>query len=963
MRVGSAIAVRIVKRPSGILSRLVLLHGEAIRAGLGKLELTERERLGCALSNGPVGGNLELTVSQALDVLSLVLHHERQREGVVRCGIRTFNGLGHLNLRIGAAANHGRVGVVIVHEAELRGRIAIGIRVRRTVHDLAHGRTVRVLNRRHRGKGMHGAVAVVQHLNVNAVLGLVEVDALECLFGFVRTELVFELVNKERIGLAGVRLVEGQMLQLLHLFGNTRVQDPMGELEVLLMELGGVFLGLPLDGEEEGVVGLGAVVERLGHHDSASTLGAVVHGRLIGVVELSLVGHRTVCAVAVGHIGNQSALLVVRHVDRHGADVGIVGHARAVGGLGAVLISNLVHREGVPAHLGEGHLTEVEVSRTVGKARHLNRLGVRQHALSIGIRCLQLEVEGLAFLHVATSERLRAVDGVSARQGSIGRIVGVLEHEVLRVVIRSLHRRYDVGAVAVGYLLDADLNRMLSIAVGHTSLVSINFGHLVNIRVTRVVTVEGDRREGEILAHVGRSDRIVLCVVRHRGIRGSDRQIVGVAAIGHKATLSLKLEAELTTLIGVVSRGVVVNLLALNAFGIGTGVVGVLEGHRIALNRRALVLRIRQVAAVVVHKLDLHRVNDERPGSVVANHHGYTIDGIGVIDTGDGLLGVTILLDGVTILTRCIEGDVPEGCRVRVRAGINGYNGILGHGHRVNARRRAESGNCEVEGVGVAPIAALEVLLNLERGVGVEAHLIRMVCVAERERCLRAGRDRAGHNTVRSVGVLDTLLARCVRHRPAILANALLGHGKRRASGEPIDADRRVTFNGQRCRTVVERHLTGSGFRIAYVIIVRTSKGLGRILALFVYRRIVSISDIERKVVLLLFGLIGGITPIDILLDLKRSRHVKGKLAVVAQVLGYISSLPHGGKNITRRLRQVAICTLCHNERCRTIRTWSVLGNVNIPVRIFKIPFPTSSCNGTRNRNLLRNIAVTRVIR
>ena len=205
----------------------------------------------------------------------------------------------------------------------------------------------------------------------------------------------------------------------------------------------------------------------------------------------------------------------------------------------------------------------------------------------------------------------------------------------------------------------------------------------------------------------------------------------------------------------------------------------------------------------------------------------------------------------------------------------------------VSSSRIAQAIDLKRELIGVAPIAALEVLLNLERGVGVEAHLIRMVCVAERERCLRAGGDRAGHNTIRSVGVLDTLLARGVCHRPAVLADALLGHGKRRAGGKPVDADRGAAGNVQRCRAVGERHLAGGGFRSAYVVVVGTGKGLG-CLALTCW-------DVGRNVelegVLVLLGLIGSVAPINILLDLKRTGLIKRQLTVVAERLGYIAGL------------------------------------------------------------------------
>lgn len=162
-----------------------------------------------------------------------------------------------------------------------------------------------------------------------------------------------------------------------------------------------------------------------------------------------------------------------------------------------------------------------------------------------------------------------------------------------------------------------------------------------------------------------------------------------------------------------------------------------------------------------------------------------------------------------------------------------------------------------------------------------------MVCVTERERCLRACRDRAGHNAVRSVGVLDTLLARCVCHRPAVLANALLGHGKRRASGKPVYADRGAAGNVQRCRAVGERHLAGGGFRSAYVVVVGTGKGLG---CLALTRWDVG-RDIEREGVLVLLGLIGSVAPIDILLDLERTGLIKRQLAVVAERQGHIAGL------------------------------------------------------------------------
>ena len=888
VRVGKAVAIRIVKRPAGILGRLFLGHRKAVRAGLGELELTELDRLGIALGNGSVGGNLKLAVAQTLDVLSLVLLHERKREGVVRRGIRTLNGLGHLDLRVSAAANHSRIGVVIVHEAKLRSRIAIRRGIQVVAHNFIRNRAVPVHGLRHRGDGMHGAVAVVQHLNVNAVLGLVEVDALEIREGLVTCKPVLKFVDEERVGLASVRLIEGQLLQLLHLIRNTRRQDPMGELEVLLMELGGVFLGFTRDGEEEGPFSLGAVVERLGHHDAASTLGAVVHGRLIGVVELSLVSHRAVCAVAVGHIGLERAVMVVRHVDRHSANVAVVGHAGAVGGLSAVLIGNLIYRERILAHLGEGHLTEVEVGRTVGKARHLNRLGVRQHALSVGVRCLQLEVEGLASFHVAASKRLRAVDGVVARQGSIGRIVGVSKLEFLGSNIR---RRYYVRTVIVTDLRHRHLDGVLSLVIRHarfglTILVLGELGHLVLVGATKVTAIKGNGAEGETVSRVvhGLGVARLIGPCRQRDLVYAIGIRVGLRVVGVIATKRLNLEGEFVGVDGVAAHVVGIVLGAVNVGGATVSIVLVDESHRVALNRNGRVI----LHAVIVSALFDGNVGNLQVARTVVRHRDYhTVEGTRIVDARNRI-GVVVLNDTVAVLARHREGNVAEGGRVVRSLAVHCDGGASGlRRGNVSSSRVAQAIDLKRELIGVAPIAALEVLLNLECGVGVEAHLIRMVCVAERERCLRAGGDRAGHNTIRSAGVLDTLLARGVFHRPAILANALLGHGKRRASGEPIDADRSAAGNVQLRLAVGERHLAGGSARIANVVVVGTGKGLSCLaLTCWDVGR-----DVKREGVLVLLGLIGSVAPIDILLDLERTGHLERQLAVVAKRLGHIAGL------------------------------------------------------------------------
>ena len=463
---------------------------------------------------------------------------------------------------------------------------------------------------------------VVVHRDVNAILALIVLNP--------RKAVIVSrvgLVDREGEGLLCILLVKRQALQLLHGHGDIRSRG--GVLE-LLSELA-IRTGAR-EREAEVTGSHGTIDHRLGHGDAARAVGAVVHARLVDVRELGVVGHIGVLVVAVAHGGQQLAMVVrviavvaIRNRHGHGADVRVERHTVDVGGLGALLVSDLVHLEGVRADLGEGHLSECEVHRVLVGDRH--RLGGGEDRLGVVVDRAQLEVEGLAFLHLATLEGLGAVNDVVARQRGRRRLVLVGERELLRSLVRrGLDVNMAFASLGIGHLGDLDLNLVRSLVVGHAVLAALDLGDLVDVGVAHIVAIEGDGRHVELVAHVADGGHVALGVLRRLGgVIGGHGQVVTGAAVGHIAAQRLHRELELVGGDGVVVGGVGVGLPTIDVDGALVGQVVVGEGRSRALNGdRRILLGTR----VVLEHLQLRRLDLQLTVACVHDLHGQTVRGI-----------------------------------------------------------------------------------------------------------------------------------------------------------------------------------------------------------------------------------------------------------------------------------------------------------------------------------------------
>ena len=181
-----------------------------------------------------------------------------------------------------------------------------------------------------------------------------------------------------------------------------------------------------------------AILQRLRALENHRTL------RFVGIHEVQL-------GVVIGGFDLQGAIAVVADIHRHG--VGILGNSDAL-----AVRAGFLHRVGVFAQV---------VQRV---------LDLREVDLAGGV-VLDLSNQLVAFLDLEGEDifrsQLTAVDGLGAREGDVASgCVGVGEVQRL-VVIRTFHRRYAQGAVAV--VGDGHLDGALGGGVGHTF-------QLVNIR-------------------------------------------------------------------------------------------------------------------------------------------------------------------------------------------------------------------------------------------------------------------------------------------------------------------------------------------------------------------------------------------------------------------------------------------------------------------------------------------------
>ena len=259
---------------------------------------------------------------------------------------------------------------------------------------------------------------VVMHCDVYAILALVVLNTCEAvLIGR------FSLINSKAKGLLCILLVERQVLQLFHSY--CAVCGRGGIREVL----GNLTLRTGARQREVVITSIhNAVNHCLGHCDAACTPSAIDHVRLIDVGELSMVLHVRVLVVAVAYRSQQLAVvswiitvITICNGYRYRTDIGIKRHSIFIGSLCTLIVSNLIYLEGVCANLSEFHRAKCEVHRVLVSNCYCFRSW--KHGLGIIVKCAQLEVEGLVFLHLTSLKGLGALDDIIARQFSSCRLV------------------------------------------------------------------------------------------------------------------------------------------------------------------------------------------------------------------------------------------------------------------------------------------------------------------------------------------------------------------------------------------------------------------------------------------------------------------------------------------------------------------------------------------------------------
>ena len=928
-----------VERPAIISGRRILSHLKRVGAWLGERDVPERHRL-TVVRRAVLGilideavrvhmGNPRVAVlRQALRDASLVVARQLQREAVVHSvgGGSARHGLGDPDRVTHILTNGHGARIVVVHEPEGRNIVILCIGIGVVDHNLVRIGAVLGLDLGNRGHGVHSAVAVVHDLDVHTILALIVGNGRQ-LVPVSGNSLGHEVAER----LACIILVEAHVLELGH--GGNAVLGRRGVLEALVgvrqlgVRLVSVHrIGVGTSNREAELIVVHRTVEHLLRHvDATSALGTVVHRGLIGVGEHGLVS-LIVTLVCVGHIRHKSTLLVVGHVDSNRADILVVGQAAAIRRLGTVS-RYLVHGEGVGAHLGELQIAEVEVGRTVLHVVFVDRhcLGLHEHGHEAAAVCHratrlgQLEVERLVVEHIAAVEGLGALDRSHAvlAERHVIRVVDVGEHEILRSDVR---RRNDVRAVNIGDLRHRHLNGVLLCVVRHaildlTVLVLGELGHLVLIGAAEVAAVKGDGSEGEV----------VPCVVHGLGMGrliGARRQWNLVHAIGVRAGLQvarvvsakrLDLKGELVGIDGVATRGVGVTLGAVDVGGATVSIVLVDEGHRVTLNRNG---RAVLHAVIVGALLDGNIGNLKDARAVVRHRDNHTVESARVVDACNRI-GVVVLNDAVAVLARRRKGDVAEGGRVirGLTVHLDGGVGGLGRGD-AGASRAAQAVNDKRELISGTPLTILQVLFDLERGVAAQVHVRSLIGVREDGGDIAAGFDRTSHDAVGRVVV--TIGRGAVRRGEAVLVGTLLLHGELGSCRQAIDLHGVAAADGDDSAAAHRAGLLGCTVNVVRIV-ARESSAI-----------LVGQGNLEGEAVLILFGLVGGVTPVDRLLDLKRAGHIERQLAVVAQVLVHARARPCRVEHIGRGFRRVV--GLGRRQGRGTVGTRGALRDVVGPV-------------------------------
>ena len=942
VRISNAVTIGIVERPAGSSRGLILLHHEGVGAGLAEGQLAEGLSLLAVCSDDAVRANGQLAfIVQTTNVgdraVGSVLRG--QGEGVVHAIRRssTCNLLGHLERSVTVQACLSRL--IRVGEAEGRNLTLSRGRVELVDHNLARLRTVSILDLGDGRLGVHGAVVVVVHCDVHAILALVVLDAR-------KTILVGRVVlaNREGEGLLRILLVERQTLQLLH--GHGAVGGRGGIREVLsdiAIRAGA------LQREAEVAGSHGTVDHRLGHGDAAGTFGAIVHVRLVYVGELGMVGHIGVLVVAVAHGSQQLAVVVgivaivaVRDRNRHRGDVRVERHAVSVGGLGAIVVGDLVHLEGVRADLGEGHVVEREVHRVLIGDRHRLRIG--KHRLGVVVERAQLEVEGLAFLHLTALEGLGAVDGIIALELGSSRLVRVGERDVGRLEARLSHNHdLRVRGIRILPFGDDDLDHIRGVLVvdharfGVTLILMRQLGDAVFEGLAHIVAIKVDGRELEHVADVARLQRRAShtrrlghgIAVRRNGV--ITRLRFACNRSGLVSAERLELEGELSGINRVAAGFILIDLGALERLARLSHDIAILECHGVALDLAGALSTV-----IVDHLLDEDRGHFELALPRIGDVNRHTVDSTGVIDARDGrdaLIGVGKLLYAEAILARFAEGDVTEACGLLI--GLLGDLDLGGIFHLDRRRTIVDLGDLERELVARAPIASGEVLLNLQIGLGAQLdRFVGLVVVLEGNGLLRTADDGAIGNAIGRVVV--RIGGHSVRGGEAVLVGSGLRHGEGGARGQALDHGALAVLEGDGAavdnRTVARRLLAGLVHVVSEVSV----------------QRLVTVEvDGEHEAVLIPLGVVGGVAPVDALLDLQLAGQIVGDLTVVAQALGDAGALPIRGQHGCCGFRNVI--RLIGIKRSRAVTTLRTGRDVVIALTVGRHLVPVLAVAVNRN--------------
>ena len=797
-------------RAGGILAHYILIGA---RLGEGDL-IAKGERDALACRSPRAGGNRRL-----MDLItgSIQWHRSIGSEGIRLDGKAervtllpgaSVQNLLKLKLRLGGVTrvHVNRVGMVSVPKDRVHDllRVRLGGVYADYLNRLVQSRTLVVLNLPDGLLKMHGAVGVINRLDIDA-----------------EHRPIVRYARELAVGRHDLLQAEGERLPCVGLGKRKRIQA-IGDSGVLAVRGGVVVLELAVGIGEE-LVSISRL-HRIGvdaRHGKRELSGLqITTGKLLDHGQRGPggreVGMRGVCVHKGGVSGARALAVVVRNLCRQRtlivryrngdlAHVTVVLHA-----LGILDGSLLPDHEVVDARLGKAHLAHAcGCSLAVLK---LAKLDLKRIEPIVVAQYDVVVLKGLLSCHVAELGRhykgellvrlcIAAVQGLLHRDGTValrrqlgcGDAVDVVEHNILlghhsAVLLIGLGHAHLGRVVMTGvHGLDLERNRVNSSVVGHAVqsmravMVVDSAGRddllqLIGKR-TEMLCVKLDLREGHALARVAH----VQGAVRLQARLG-ERGLLGVVARGLDRELEHVVRKRL--LAGVI--GVVLARLGRGLGGLGVKAVG--EGRRAIRDS----LGLCELMAIVANGL-CHRYHGGIQGAVgvlVLNAHRYGIACSRVGDTRHKILG-TDLGHGIGERTGLVERDLAEVARgVAVghldRLGACRCLGALGHGGAVQAGQlelklsrdipaierllvfhevsRSKVHSLHVVGVYervLLGLVLLDVAIGLVRGLAVNGRQRKAGgLVLLGYRIVRASRQTVQHERL---AILHLLLARAVR--------------------------------------------------------------------------------------------------------------------------------------------------------------------------------------------------------